>query len=276
MTTLAPCLTKASPSLGIPLAAHQRLCGGLFGDGSLDLTRDPHTGVPRSARYRENQGLIHWDWVRDQQAGLGPLTAAIKAPSPRVDARGYTLVEARTSRRADLLIYAQAFYTYRWVGSNGPNGPVLAKAYGAEPSGAKPPGPGSLGRGWRGTKGIPANSGDLLDNPLSLAAWVAGDGRPKANGDFTLCTQGYTLAENAVLAEILHQTFGVRATVRLYSNGTRRYPELYLPRGEGSKLLAHCDRHIANLPSLRHRFALAHRLWDQNRSDAGSNPARPN
>lgn len=108
--------------------------------------------------------------------------------------------------------------------------------------------------GWKAIKGVPVNSGELVANSLSLTDWIAGDGRPKANGDFTLCTQGLTLQENEFLVEILLQNFGVPCRVVFYSNGKNYYPELSIQRRDAKKLLKLCDKEIASLESIKHRF----------------------
>ena len=218
-------LNVHSPFPEIPLSVHQRLCGGLFGDGSLDYFRNRETGTIISARYRDRQGLLHRDWVENQFQKLYPLTNGIKSPQPKQDKNGYWFIQARTTRSSLLTVYAEAFYQQ------------LKDA-----------------TGWKAIKGVPVNSGELLANPLSLAAWIAGDGRPKANGDFTLCTQGFTFEENEFLAEILLQNFGVPCKVVFYSNGKKYYPELYIQKRDAKKLLSLCDKEIASLPSIKHRF----------------------
>lgn len=218
-------LGKEPPFSSIPLSIHQRVCGGLFGDGTLDFFRNKKTDTLVSARYRERQGLLHRDWVENQQQGLFPLTDGIKKPEPKQDKNGYWFIEARTRRVNELLIYGTAFYNFMKTET-----------------------------GWKAIKQVPKNSGELLDNPLSLSVWIAGDGRPKANGDFTLCTQGFTLQENEFLKDILNQNWKVTAQVKVYSNGKKKYPELYIRRSEARKLLEICDKQIASLKSLKHKF----------------------
>lgn len=128
-------LKKIAPSSKIPLSVHQRLCGGLFGDGSLDFLRNPVTGKLSSVRYPKKQGLLHLDWVQNQQHGLKPLTDNVKKPEPKKDKKGYWFAEVRTSRTPELSIYGYAFYEHRQVKNR-----------------------------WKATKRVPVNSGELLDN----------------------------------------------------------------------------------------------------------------
>lgn len=197
----------------------------MFGDGTIDFRRNPVTGKLLSARYREKQGLIHWDWVKNQQTGLKPLTDLIQEPEPRMDKRGYWFVEARTSRSPELTVYGDAFYEHWKINTR-----------------------------WKAVKRVPLNSGEFLDNPLSLAAWVAGDGRRKENGAFTLCTQGFTVQDNHLLCDIFQQNFKILCQVRFYSNGKKKYPELYFRKDQGLKLLDLCDKEISTLESIKHKF----------------------
>lgn len=222
-------LTRFPPSPEIPLTVHQRLCGGLFGDGTLDFVRSTDkTGTLVSVRYRERQSRVHEDWVKNQQSGLAPFTDGLKKPEATRDKKGYWFLESRTSRTPLFLPYGYEFYEHVEIDGR-----------------------------WKARKRVPVTSGELLDNPLSVSAWIAGDGRPKSNGDFTLCTQGFTYEENLFLAEIFQQNFGIQCQVVVYSNGKNYYPELYFHRAEARKLGALCDPVIASLQSLKHRFLFA-------------------
>ena len=84
-------------------------------------------------------------------------------------------------------------------------------------------------------KSLPENIGELFDNPLSLALWVAGDGNPHGK-TFSLCMQDFSENENGLLQKILQQNFSVNARLVWHSNGEKSSPHLYLPKTEAKKI----------------------------------------
>lgn len=218
-----PLLTRDPPP-GVPREAHQRLCGGLLGDGSLEMYRHPKTEELVSVRYREKHSVAQADLVFNQQKGLRPLTDKIKTPVVRQDRRHYSFLEVRTSRTPSLKVYGEAFYR-------------------SEKQAGK----------WKNTKHLPDTIGELLDNPMSLGVWIAGDGNPHGK-TLSLCTQSFSEADHEVLKDVLKQNFGVEARVVSHSNGVKYYSHLYLPREQAAKLIAHCDPQFRDLPSLTHKF----------------------
>ena len=86
--------------------------------------------------------------------------------------------------------------------------------------------------------------------------WVAGDGNPHGKA-FSLCTHGFSEAENEILRDVLKQNYGVSARVVSHSNGVKYYPHLYLRREQAAKLIAQCDPQFRELPSLKHKFLFA-------------------
>lgn len=218
-----PFLTRQPPP-NIPLEIHQRLCGGLLGDGSLDFHRNKKMHQLISVRYREKHAAAQVDLVLNQQNGLLPFTKKIKRATIQKDKNGYYFVETRTSRTKYFNVYGEVFYQSEKINGK-----------------------------WKNKKQLPKNIGELIDNPLSLGVWIAGDGNPHGKA-FSICTHGFSESENSLLQDVLKQNFQVQARVAWHSNGLNYYPHLYLPREEAAKLISKCDSQIAALSSVRHKF----------------------
>lgn len=218
-------LTRTPPP-GIPLEAHQRLCRGLLGDGTLEFYRNSKTGTLVSVRYREKHSAAQTNLVFNQQKGLRPLTDKITPPVVKQEKRDYFFAEVRTSQTSLLNSYGEAFYNSKIIAGKRQNQKIL-----------------------------PENIGELLDNSLSPAIWIAGDVNPHGR-ILMLCRQSFTVPENEKLKEALKQNFGVNARVVYYKDKDKYLPQLYLQGRDAAKLVAQCDLEIRNLPSLKHKFYL--------------------
>lgn len=67
-----------------------------------------------------------------------------------------------------------------------------------------------------GKKIIPENIKELLSSPLTLAIWLMDDGNKNHNAVF-LNTQSFSLDEQKQLSQILHDIYGLQATINSHS-----------------------------------------------------------
>lgn len=103
-------IVTRSPPLGVSLEAHQRFCGGLLGDGFLEIQRNSKTDEVVGVWYREKHSAAQAYFVFNQQRALRPFPEKMKTPAIQQDKRNYSFFEVRTARTFSFKIYGEAFY----------------------------------------------------------------------------------------------------------------------------------------------------------------------
>jgi hypothetical protein len=98
-------MVTRSPPLGVSLEAHQRFCGGLLGDGFLEIQRNSKTDEVVGVWYREKHSAAQAYFVFNQQRALRPFPEKMKTPAIQQDKRNYSFFEVRTARTFSFKIF---------------------------------------------------------------------------------------------------------------------------------------------------------------------------